>query len=288
MIRHLPLRAINSPAHAFAFALVAPVLALAMDGNCTGGDATGCEKACSNGEATACALLGSMYRDGVGVERDVDRAAVLYEKACHGGSATGCRWLGAAYAIGRGVKKDQARAVALFKQACDGGNAGGCVSLADAYARAAGVDKSESMAAALYRQACDFGDAVGCTALKALCGRLQLSPCAPSPSPTATPPDYDEPPRLIKIVKPLYPQEAFSKKIEGTVELEILIDVTGAVARARLVKSIPLLDQAALETVYQWRFSPAMKNGRPVATIARAPVMFRIYSEPTPTPPPEP
>src|SRR6185295_9574434 len=84
--------------------------------------------------------------------------------------------------------------------------------------------------------------------------------------------DYDQPPRPIKITKPQYPQEAFVKKIEGTVEVEILIDAGGNVARARVVQSIPALDQAALQTVYQWRFSPAVKNGHPVATIARAPV----------------
>ncbi|PYQ02555.1 MAG: hypothetical protein DMF83_23295 [Acidobacteria bacterium] len=89
--------------------------------------------------------------------------------------------------------------------------------------------------------------------------------------------DYDQPPRPIKITKPQYPQEAFVKKIEGTVTVEILIDAGGNVARARIVQSIPALDQAALQTVYQWRFSPAIKNGHPVATIAHAPVMFRIY-----------
>jgi periplasmic protein TonB len=89
--------------------------------------------------------------------------------------------------------------------------------------------------------------------------------------------DYDQPPRPIKITKPQYPQEAFVKKIEGTVEVEILIDASGNVTRARVVRSIPALDQAALQTVYQWRFSPAIKNGHPVATIASAPVMFRIY-----------
>ena len=89
--------------------------------------------------------------------------------------------------------------------------------------------------------------------------------------------DYDQPPRPIKITKPQYPQEAFVKKIEGTVEVEILIDASGNVTRARVIQSIPALDAAAVQTVYQWRFSPAIKNGHPVATIARAPVQFRIY-----------
>jgi protein TonB len=89
--------------------------------------------------------------------------------------------------------------------------------------------------------------------------------------------DYDTPPKPIKITRPQYPQEAFVKKIEGTVEVEILIDSTGRVVDARVVKSIPLLDAAARQTVMQWLFSPAVKHGRPVATLAFAPVTFRIF-----------
>jgi protein TonB len=89
--------------------------------------------------------------------------------------------------------------------------------------------------------------------------------------------DYDSPPRLIKQTKPQYPQEAFIKKIEGTVLVEFLIDSSGRVVRARVIQSVPLLDAAALQTVYQWMFQPAAKHGRPVPTIARAPVHFRIY-----------
>jgi periplasmic protein TonB len=89
--------------------------------------------------------------------------------------------------------------------------------------------------------------------------------------------DWDQAPRLIKQVKPIYPQDAFVKKIEGTVVLEALIDVTGAVSRTRVVQSVPALDAAALQTVHQWRFSPAMKHGRAVATLVRIPVSFRIF-----------
>jgi protein TonB len=89
--------------------------------------------------------------------------------------------------------------------------------------------------------------------------------------------DYDAPPRLLKQVKPQFPQEAFVKKIEGTVLVEFLIDSSGRVVRARVIQSVPLLDAAALQCVYQWLFQPAVKHGRPVATIARAPVNFRIY-----------
>jgi protein TonB len=89
--------------------------------------------------------------------------------------------------------------------------------------------------------------------------------------------DYDQPPRAIRITKPLYPQAAFIKKVEGVVLLEILIDARGRVVRARVIKSVPLLDAAAIEAVGQWTFAPAIKQGQPVATLAQAPVTFRIY-----------
>jgi protein TonB len=89
--------------------------------------------------------------------------------------------------------------------------------------------------------------------------------------------NVDQQARLIRKVPPVYPQEAFVKKIEGTVLLEIYIDSTGKVARARVLQSIPSLDQAAIACVLQWVFAPAVKGGRPVLTTAHAPVTFRIY-----------
>jgi len=90
--------------------------------------------------------------------------------------------------------------------------------------------------------------------------------------------DYDQPPRLLSQTKPQYPQEAFIKKIEGTVTLAIVIDVTGHVSQTRVVRSVmPELDRAAIQCVRQWVFSPAMKRGRAVAAPASVPVSFKIY-----------
>jgi protein TonB len=89
--------------------------------------------------------------------------------------------------------------------------------------------------------------------------------------------DWDQAPRALKQVKPIYPQDAFIKKIEGTVLVEVLIDSTGRVARTRVLQSVPALDAAALQTVNQWVFSPAIKKGRPVPTIVHVPVTFRIF-----------
>jgi len=89
--------------------------------------------------------------------------------------------------------------------------------------------------------------------------------------------DYDRPPRPLTQTRPAYPPDAFKSKIEGTVLTEILIGADGRVLRARIVKSVPGLDAAALAAVRQWTFAPALKNGRPVPTVATAPVSFRIY-----------
>jgi protein TonB len=87
----------------------------------------------------------------------------------------------------------------------------------------------------------------------------------------------DRPPRVLRQVKPVYPSEAFVKRIEGTVVVELLIDDRGRVARTRIVQSVPLLDTAAVEAVLQWVFAPAEKGGLPVPVIVMAPVSFRIF-----------
>lgn len=90
--------------------------------------------------------------------------------------------------------------------------------------------------------------------------------------------DFDQPPRLLRMVKPVYPQEAFIKKIEGVVTVGCSIGPDGRVRKAWLIHSTaPALNNAALNAVMQWVFAPAVKHGRPVATIINAPVSFRIY-----------
>ena len=88
--------------------------------------------------------------------------------------------------------------------------------------------------------------------------------------------DYDTPPRPVKMTRPRYPQDAFVKGVEGTVEIRFTIDEKGKPRALKVVESIAGLDEAALATVREWRFTPAMKDGKPVSTTASAPVSFRI------------
>jgi TonB family protein len=70
------------------------------------------------------------------------------------------------------------------------------------------------------------------------------------------------PPRRLGVAS--YPEDAKTAGIKGAVQTEIVIDETGAVVDAQVLKSVPLLDEAAIAAVKEWRFTPKIVNGRPV------------------------
>ena len=83
-------------------------------------------------------------------------------------------------------------------------------------------------------------------------------------------------PRKIRDMRPVYPQEAMDAKVQGIVILEAVIGLDGAVEKARLLRSVPLLDQAALDAVLQWQFTPTLLNGAPVPVIMTVTVNFTL------------
>lgn len=89
--------------------------------------------------------------------------------------------------------------------------------------------------------------------------------------------NYDKPPQILHKTKPIPPPEAMIKHVQGTVLVQMVIDEAGRVVDAHVIEPIPLLNQATLQCVYQWVFSPAIKDGRPVRSIAQAAVTFRIF-----------
>jgi len=83
-------------------------------------------------------------------------------------------------------------------------------------------------------------------------------------------------PLKIKDVKPPYPAQAHADRIQGVVILEVLIDKDGRVRDARVLRSIPMLDDAALEAVRQWEFRSTLLNGSPVAVLMTVTVNFTL------------
>lgn len=82
------------------------------------------------------------------------------------------------------------------------------------------------------------------------------------------------PPVRIKEVPPVYPAIAKSAQVQGDVVIEATIDEAGRVADARVVKSVPLLDQAALDAVRQWEYQPSLLNGVPTPVVMTVTVKF--------------
>jgi protein TonB len=77
-------------------------------------------------------------------------------------------------------------------------------------------------------------------------------------------------------VAPTYPSIAQSARIGGVVIIEAIIGENGRVQEARVIRSIPLLDQAAIDAVSQWVYTPVTLNGVPVPVIMTVTVNFQI------------
>jgi TonB family protein len=77
-------------------------------------------------------------------------------------------------------------------------------------------------------------------------------------------------------VQPVYPQEAHDAGVQGVVVIEAAIGPEGKVTEAKILRSIPLLDQAALDAVRQWEFAPTILNGVAVPVIMTVTVNFTL------------
>ena len=85
-----------------------------------------------------------------------------------------------------------------------------------------------------------------------------------------------QPVQLIQRVEPVYPPDAASHGIEGTVQLHIVIGQTGMVKAIESTTGPRLLIPAAIAAVRKWRFSPAVLDGHPIQTDAAVSVVFRL------------
>jgi protein TonB len=85
-----------------------------------------------------------------------------------------------------------------------------------------------------------------------------------------------EEPRKLKYVAPIYPTIALTARREGTVVIDAIIGEDGSVKQAKVLRSVALLDEAALTAVRQWVFTPTRLNGEPVPVVMTVTVTFRL------------
>jgi periplasmic protein TonB len=104
----------------------------------------------------------------------------------------------------------------------------------------------------------------------------------------ATPPAPPVPPTPVRVggvirspqrvvnVTPVYPAIAREAHAQGLVIIEATVDERGNVVRAQVLKSIPLLDEAALAAVRQWKFTPTLLNGIAIPIVMTVTVNFSL------------
>lgn len=83
-------------------------------------------------------------------------------------------------------------------------------------------------------------------------------------------------PERITYVAPAYPEAAKAARVSGIVILEAIVGTDGRVAEAKVIRSIAQLDEAALDAVRQWKYTPTTLNGQPVPVIMTVTVNFTM------------
>ena len=86
-----------------------------------------------------------------------------------------------------------------------------------------------------------------------------------------------EPPSLLREVKASYTNEARRQRIQGDVDLEIVVRRDGSVGDVRVLRGLGAgLNEKAIEAVRQWRFSPARRHGAAVDVVVTVSVEFKL------------
>ena len=113
--------------------------------------------------------------------------------------------------------------------------------------------------------------------LHEIVGGLPKAQPTPAPIQPVRPGGDIQEPRKIKNVLPVYPELAKKARVQGTVILETIIDPQGNVTNVRVLRSIALLDQAAINAVKQWKYEPTLLNGVPVPIVMTVKVRFQLH-----------
>ena len=87
------------------------------------------------------------------------------------------------------------------------------------------------------------------------------------------------PPMKVVNVAPVYPPEAREARVQGVVILEVTLSRTGEVSDVEVVRSTPLLDEAAVAAVRQWRYEPTLVDGEPVSILMTVTVNFGLRDD---------
>jgi len=83
-------------------------------------------------------------------------------------------------------------------------------------------------------------------------------------------------PRKVRDQAPAYPEVAKQARVEGVVILEAVISPEGRVTEVKVLRGSPLLDDAAVNAVKSWVYTPTLLNGVPVPVVMTVTVSFKL------------
>lgn len=107
-------------------------------------------------------------------------------------------------------------------------------------------------------------------------GAPLAAPPAPQPREPIRAGGVIQEPRRLTYVPPVYPEIARQARMGGTVILEAVIDESGVVREVKVLRSVELLDRAAIEAVRKWRYTPTRLNGVAVPIVMTVTVTFSL------------
>ena len=122
------------------------------------------------------------------------------------------------------------------------------------------------------------GGVIGGVAGGVIGGLPEAPPPAPPPAPRAPVRvgGHIQAPALIKRVPPVYPRIAANARLQGVVILEATVSPEGRVEHVEVIRSVGLLDDAAVDAVRQWEYAPLLLNGKPERFIVSVTVRFSV------------
>jgi TonB family protein len=86
------------------------------------------------------------------------------------------------------------------------------------------------------------------------------------------------PPKATYTVPPDYSEKARKARVQGVVELRVVVTSQGEIGDVMIVKKLnPDLDEKAVEAIHKWKFKPATKDGQPVAVQINVDMQFALY-----------
>ena len=136
-------------------------------------------ESCYAGDARNCSIAAAHYKDGKGVEKNINRAITFYDKACNDGDIETCLMIGGYYRLGSLGKKDDYISFKYYKKACESKEkgqefaiGGSCSKVADMYKSGTGTYQSDLMASeyaqkaiSILKRSCDNNNATSCESL---------------------------------------------------------------------------------------------------------------------------